>query len=267
MNKLIYSILFISNLFFFASCETEADINLKTATPRLVIDAMIKEAEICKVSLTLTQGFWDQDKPKTISNAIITLKDSKGNKEVLIEDGNSGNYTSIAKGIIGETYTLCVEVDGEEYQVTEKIPEVVEIESIRTYKIEVGTEVRYFPCITFNDPKGVENYYLYNVFINGRRLLDPHPDDDEYSDGKFREPVLAFNDEENDDKKLEIGDHILVELQSVSKGAHQFYKTIKSPGGSQNSNPTSNFSGNVLGVFNAYSSSMIEMTVTEEDFY
>lgn len=264
MKYIKYNILALI-LFIFASCEKEVDIDLRTAEPRLVIDASITEADVCKVTLTLTQGFWDQDKPKTVSGAAITLQDSKGNKETLTEINLSGKYVSTMKGVAKETYTLIIEVNGQEYEATEYLPPVVPIESIRIYKLDAGNDYHYYPCIAFNDPKGVENYYLYWLTINNKKMQKPGKEDDKNSDGKFREPILFFDKDENNKEELKAGDHVIVEMQSISKGTYDFYNSIESPGGSQNSNPKSNFSGNVLGMFKAYTSSIAEITVTEED--
>lgn len=263
MKHIKYNILPLL-LLIFTSCEKEVDIDLKTAEPRLVIDASITEGDVCKVTLTLTQGFWDQGKPKVVNGAIITLKDSKGNKETLAEIDSNGQYFSTMKGIVKETYTLIVEVDGEEYQAIEYLPPVVPIENIRIYKLDTGNDYHHFPCIAFNDPKGVDNYYLYWLTINNKRMQKPGREDDKNTDGKFREPILFFDKDENNKEELKVGDHVIVEMQSISKGGYDFYNTIESPGGSQNSNPKSNFSGNILGMFKAYTSSIAEITVTEE---
>lgn len=248
----------------FISCETEVSIDLKTAKPRLVIDAAITEMQPCIVKLKMTQDYWDKEPPEMKSGAIITLKDNNGNMETLVETVE-GTYVSQLLGVPKEIYTLTINVDGEVYEAKEYLPPVVPIEKIRIYKIDAGSDYHYYPCISYNDPKGVDNYYLYRLAINSKMMQNTRYEDDKNSDGKFREPILAFDKDENGKEELKAGDHVKVEMQSVSKGSYRFYETIQSPGGSQNSNPVSNFSGNVLGLFKAYTSSIAEMTIAEED--
>lgn len=261
--KYLVAIIVCSVLF---SCETAIDLNLKTAEPRLVIDASLGARNPCMVQLSMTKGYWEQDiVPTGVKGAIITLKDNKGNSERLIETTSNGNYASHMLGVVGNTYTLTVEVGEKTYIATEILPDMVPIESIRTYKVDSGGDTYFYPCISYMDPIETENYYLYLLTINNKRLQKVRFEDDKNSNGKRREPILFFDDKENNDNELKVGDYVHVEMQSVSIGAYNFYKTISSPGGSQNSNPVSNFSGGVLGMFKTYSSSTIEMTITEED--
>lgn len=262
--KVLNYILIITISALLLSCETEIDLDLKSAEPRLVIDANIAEGATCYVLLSMTKDYWDQEEiPYGVDGATITLSDSKSNPEVLQPTGNKGVYTSSRiKGKVGNTYTLTVSLEGKTYIATEKIPVPVPIHHIRTYKMDTGGDSYYYPCISFRDPADVENYYLYVMELNGRPLQKKKVDDDKNSNGKLKEPILFFD---NKDDEIQVGDYVRVELQSVSFGAYNYYKTITPPGGVQNSNPISNFSGNVLGLFKAYSSSTIDMTITEED--
>lgn len=262
--KLIKYILLLTLSFVFYSCEKEINIELKTATPRLVIDAAITEEQPCVVYLKMTQGYWDKEEPETITGATVTLKNDKGNIETLKETKN-GTYISEIIGRAEETYTLTIDVDGQIYEATEYLPPVVPIEKIRLFKIDTGNDYHFFPCISYQDPKGIANYYLYRLTINNKPMQETKYEDDKNSDGKYREPIIFFDKDENNEEELKVGDHVKVEMQSVSKGTYKFYETIQSPGGSQNSNPVSNFSGNVLGMFKAYTSSFAEMTITDED--
>ena len=265
MKDLKYIVIILLLSATFLSCEKEIDLELKSATPRLVIDASISAVSSCNVQLSMTKDYWDQnDLPKGVSGATITIHDSKGNKETLTEVNGNGFYTSNMQGVVAEKYTLTVEVDGEIYTATEELPAAVPIIDIGTYKLDTGGDAYFFPTISFKDPIEVDNYYLYRLTINNHTMQGTQYEDDKNSNGKDRDPILFFDKKENNDEELKLGDHVIVELQSISKGTYTFYKTISSPGGAQSGNPIGNFSGNVLGMFKAYSSSTIEMTITEE---
>lgn len=247
------------------SCEERLYIDLKTSEPRLVIDASLENMNSCIVYLYFTQGYWDEHLPTPVIDAKVTLSNDLGETEELSKSYD-GVYTSSMQGIEGRTYTLTVEVDGKKYSATEFLPYAVPVDRIRTYKFDTGGDVNFFPCIGFIDPRGIENYYYYLLEINGRRLDGVRYDDDKHSDGKFKEKIILFDDDEREDDGLIAGDYVWVELQSICKGAHTFYKTQKpSTGIIPDSNPISNFSGGVLGMFKTYSSSFIEISITEED--
>lgn len=246
------------------SCETQVDLNLKSVEPKLVIDASIGVRNPCRVILSKTRDYDDQTPPEYVKGAKVTLTDSNGHSEVLVDVGDI--HLSRAMGHIGETYTLTVELDGETYTATDMIPTFVPIDELLLYRIKVGNEAHYYPQIAYQDPKGEDNYYYHLLTINDKTMLQANWEDDKNRDGLIIKSTLYFDKDENQDNDLKVGDHIRVEMQTLGKGAYTFYKTISSPGGAANSNPKSNFSGNVLGMFKTYNTTYIEATLTEEDF-
>lgn len=263
--KHIYKIVFGIVLISFLSCETEVDLALDTVEPRLVIDASIGFQQPCRVILSKTQDYWDQNSPTFIGGAKIILSDEEGNEEELVDLGDV--YVSKMIGMIGKSYTLTIEVEEEVYQATDKIPTFVPIDSIYLYRLDMGAEVYYYPQIAFDDPKAEKNYYYQILSINGNAMQETNVEDDKYSDGLTMRTILYFDNEENNDEELKPKDVISVEMQTLGEGAYTFYNTISSPGGVANSNPVSNFSGDVLGMFKTYSSSFIDITLEDSDFH
>lgn len=249
------------------SCEKEVMIDLQTIEPRLVIDASIGHMEPCVVRLTLTQDYWDQNPPKGVRGAIVTLKDKTGNVEVLMNSGEEGVYISTIKGKIGETYTLTVEVEDEVYEATDQIPTMVPIDSAKLYKLDIAGDSYFYPIIWVTDPAEEENYYLYSFSINGNQTLqNKQVMSDKYYDGLVIDFLIMFDKENNDDKELAVGDELEISLQSIGKGAYTYYNTLNPPGGVATSNPESNFTGDVLGVFRTYSLDVVIKVLDEDDF-
>ncbi len=78
-NSYLIIVLFLLS-FTFNSCEEVVDINLKTAAPKLVIDATInwKKGTLGneqKIKLTTTTDFYSTEVP-VVSDAIILIKNS-----------------------------------------------------------------------------------------------------------------------------------------------------------------------------------------------
>lgn len=263
MNLAKYILVFLSVLFL-SSCEEKLLIDLESAEPRLVIDASLGDKRPCVVFLSLTQDYWNQEYPTLVGGGKVTLSDESGDTETLVEL-EDGYFTSQMMGVPGKTYTLTVELDGEKYVAQEFLPYPVPITDFETYKFDTGGDIYFYPKITYMDPKGAPNYYLYKLELNGRRLQGVNYDSDKNSDGKKKEKIIFFDTEENDDEALRVDDRVWVELQSIGEGAYNFYSTLSSPGGMPNSNPVSNFSGDVLGMFKTYSTHYVEFTITEED--
>lgn len=267
MNTIYKFILILSVAALHISCEHEVILDLKSAEPRLVIDAAISENLPCEVKLTLTQSFYDNEPYKRISGATVILTDNEGNYEVLKEEyWNPGLYKSQILGTVGIKYYLKVIVDGETYEANAVIPEVVHLEEIYLYEIKAGDKSWYSPSVIFNDPADVVNYYYTIVTVNERVLQTLYLHDDEHRNGKPVHRILFFDKEENGDEELQTGDYVEVEMQTIDYGMYEFYRSWSSFAGGD-SNPTTNFTGDVLGCFKAYNSSVIGMTVSADRIY
>ena len=268
--KLIYNyivILVIAS--FFMSCEEVVNVKLNSAEPRLVIDGSITSGEPCLVFLSMTQSFHDNGAYKRISGATIELTDDTGNREILVESINEkGAYFSAMLGEANKKYHLKVLVEKGVYEASATIPVVVPIDSIYIYNIRVGKENWYSPTVIFDDPAGIENYYYSSITLNSKLLNTIYLDDDEFQDGvKEVHNILFYDSESNNDEDIKLGDEITVNMQTLDKGMYTFYKSIFSVAAGGATNPITNFSGDVLGCFKAYSSSSKTIIVSESHIY
>lgn len=249
------------------SCEEEARLDLNPAEPRLVIDAAISEYVPCTVKLSLSQYFYDNAPYQTVSGATIILSDDKGYSEELIEKpGQPGNYISNKLGEVGVQYTLKVIVEGESYEATAVIPKAVQLDEIYIYEIKAGNKSYYSPIVIYQDPKGVKNYYYTVVTVNDRVLKTLYLHHDDNRDGVRVPQILFFDKEANGGNTLDTDDRVDVEMQTIDYGMYEFYRSWSSFAGGD-SNPTTNFTGDVLGCFKAYNSSHISMIVSANNIY
>lgn len=267
MKNIYKFILIISLSILTVSCEEEATLDLDTNEPRLVIDAVISEGKPCRVNITMTQSFYDNAPYMRVSGATIILTDDTGYSEELKEEyGLPGIYQSSGTGIVGLQYSLKVIVDGGIYEASATIPQVVELEEAYIYDMRAGNKSYYSPSVIFQDPEGVKNYYYTRVSVNEKVLSTLYLHNDDSRDGKLIHRILFFDKGANDDKALEGGDNIDIEMQSIDYGMYEFYRSWSSFAGG-NSNPTTNFTGNVLGCFKAYSSSYLSMVVSASSIF
>lgn len=267
--RYIYKLLLVSIFsMLLCSCEKIVDINLRSVEPRLVIDASITQFSPCIVYLTKTQPFKDNGPSPKVSGAIVELRDENGYREILQESTvNPGVYISLTQGVVDRKYFLNVTVDGESYEASATIPEIVPIEEAYIYEIKAGTGSWYSPSFIFQDPPGVANYYYTILYINDYPMKTIYIDDDEFRDGLRVHKILFFNKNDNHGDDLETGDRIKIEFQSIDVGMYNFYKSLQSVAADGGTNPFTNFSGDVLGCFKAYNTSFIEYNVSGDIIY
>lgn len=269
MNKYLY-IIILSFATLFASCEKMVDLELNSIEPRLVIDASIKDGAECIVLLSLTQDYFDTNSSQSVSNAevYLSIEGSAASEEKLVQTSGGRYQSVVTKGKIGATYMLRVVVDEKEYRSIATIPEIVHIDRLYVYSLELAGKYWFNPCVAFYDPKGIANYYYFTLKINKNYMRDIYVDDDTSFDGLYKDRILVFNKEDNDDEELKMGDELMVEMHSIDKGAFDFYQSLYSIASGGGTNPISNISGGVLGCFNAYSVSSYTIPhITDDDIF
>lgn len=221
MKKTLYFVL-ISLSFF--TCQEVIDLNLKTAEPRLVIDASlnwIKDTDGTNqnIILTLTAPYYNANIPPA-TGAMVTVADTKNNTFQFIEEGNTGIYKNL--NFIPEingVYNLTILYNNEIYVATESLRPVVPIESIEQ-KNKAGfsgkdTEIKAY----YTDPKDIENYYLFEFISTSSNVFSLEVYADEFTDGNR---IFAFHS----DDKLKSGDELIVRNHGISKQYFEFMNIL-----------------------------------------
>jgi len=260
----IHTIIFsaLTLLLVFTSCEKEIDVDLNSVAPRLQIEGIVKQDQLAMVRVSHTIDFDDNSGYPSLKGAIVKISDNAGNSEILQQDATGWYVAETIKGEIGRTYNMSVTYEEKEYTSTSTMPPLVKLDSLSMYKIKVMDYA--LPMIHFTDPKGETNqYYRCLVYINGKQ----HPDvnelvlSTEFMDGSPIHQFLPIFTNDEDIDPIEQGDEILIEFQSIDKGAYTFFYTLSRIEDSKN-NPTSNITGGALGYFCA--STVDQMTITAE---
>ncbi len=254
MKKINYIYIGITLLFasfLMTSCEKEIDVDLRSIEPKVVIEGWIAKDSIAKVNVTKTKDFNDNNDFPPVFGAIVTVSDDKGNSEILDQDKNGTYVSKLLRGKEDVTYYLNVKVEGNEYTSVSRMPKRIEIDSITMLYIPA---LKYaFPQVSFTDPKG-KNYYRNILYLNRVRMdIGSEATDDKLRDGfPIHRTLPVFDDDKEDSREVEKGDTVLVELQSIDKGAYDFFETLGNMDAKEN-NPTTNIVGGALGYFSAYS--------------
>ncbi|MBK5719695.1 DUF4249 domain-containing protein [Dysgonomonas sp. Marseille-P4677] len=255
MNNLIntYSIIFLVIVLAFSvtSCEKEIDVYLRSVPPRIQIEGIVKQDQLARVRVSQTLDFNNNSGYPFLKGAIVKISDNNGLSEILKQDDSGWYVAETLKGEIGHTYNMSVVYEGKEYTSTSTMPPLVKLDSLSMYKIKVMDYA--VPMIHFNDPKGKENqYYRCLVYINGKQLPDMTELalSAEFMDGSPIHQFLPVFTNDRDVDPIKQGDDILIEFQSLDRGAYLFFKTLMDIENSL-ANPTTNIKGGALGYFSA----------------
>lgn len=242
-----------------SSCEKVIDIDLNDAEKKYVVEATISEEEgAARVYISQTANFDESNFPPGISGANVSISDNLGNIYNFV-DNNAGSYAhGTLVAVPGRTYTLNVEVNGETFTATCKMPEPVEIDSLFITDELLFGENQKTVNVLFQDPPGRGNAYRFHQVVNGLAEMSIMIMNDDYSDGRLVSSTLFyFVDEDEGDVAIKSGDEVEVTLQAIDMPVYKYWFSLdrSASGGNQQaapSNPVSNIRGGALGYFSAH---------------
>jgi hypothetical protein len=164
--KRLNKIMFLLTLLLLVSCEDVVDVQLNTASPKLVIEASINwekgtTGQVQKIKLTTTSDYYNDTVP-IVSGAVVFIKNNSGAIFNFVEVPNTGEYicTDFLPNL-NETYFLTINNKGEIYTASEKLMAVSDIEDNIEQTNNGGfdgkqIQIKYF----FQDNGSEENFYM-----------------------------------------------------------------------------------------------------------
>jgi len=223
MKNIKYIFLLTIGLLF-SACEEVVDVDLDTAPPRLVVDANINwikgtDGSQQMVKLTTTGGYY-QDNVPIVSGATVFITNGANTVFNFTENPGTGEYicTNFVP-VIGESYTLTVEHQGQTYNATEILytaPDVTKIvQDNEGGFLNEDIELRYY----FMDNDNEDNFYLTRYDTS----VLPYP---EYSalDDEFFQGNEMFNFISDEDFKA--GDVVHFKLYGISERYHNYMNIL-----------------------------------------
>ncbi|MCK4560811.1 MAG: DUF4249 domain-containing protein [Calditrichia bacterium] len=258
-------IIFISFLTALFSCEDVIQIDLNSADPQIVIDAVVTDQSgPYTIKINKTGDYFELSVFPAVCGAVVQITDDAGSFETLQETEPGIYRTDSLQGIPGRTYTLTVISEGAEYTATSCMPEAIQIDSLR-YEYQPGSsfgpdkEEGYKLHVHFTDRAGIEDYCRFKVFKNGQLIKGFYLYEDKYTDGNSAD-YSDFEDEAGG--IFDLNDTAYVELLTIDKATHKYYSTINNvlaeaatepPFMSVTpANPNTNLSNSALGYFGAF---------------
>lgn len=266
-----FNILFslIALLFLTISCEKVIDVDLNVANPKPVFESYIENDSVCYVKATWTSSYYDNSPSPVIPNATISISDQNGNSETLTYEGD-GIYRGVSLlGTIGNTYTLSIQLDGNNYTAKSYMSPLTSIDSLTLQPSgffgggQQGPP-KFWVFVNYKDSADYANYYAvithrYDSTEQGY-IKDYRIADDDVSDGIKTRTFTTF-------ARFERGDSLFVEFASIDYHTHLYFKTLEDAvsgagfASAAPANPTTNIKGGALGYFGAWSKDTMSFVV------
>jgi hypothetical protein len=249
MNK--YILLSLASFLALTSCETAIGVDLETAAPKLVVDAAINwekgtDGHQQHIKLSTTTGYFSPVIP-TVSGATVIVKNSSDTEFTFADSGNGDYVCTDFEPVIGETYTLTINLGGQVFTATETLIDVPVIDKIEQ-KTETGIgqdEDRIDVKTFFTDPANTTDFYMTRIQTNINAIPTFHVTDDEFFNGN-----QVFDLYLNQDIKP--GNFMEIRLYGISERYFNYMAilTAMAEGGGPFGTPPATLRGNIKNVGN-----------------
>ncbi|AOW19872.1 DUF4249 domain-containing protein [Urechidicola croceus] len=231
MKKYTIIYLLFSGLFL-SSCTDVIEVDVPEVTPKLVIEASIDwEKETLgnnqTIKLSTTKPYFEStDNNTAVIGAIVKVINNTDGAEFIFVDQNNGNYTtSNFVPILNQSYTLDIMYNGENYQASETLISVVDINEVYQ-SIEDGFDDEVLEInVSFDDPVDEENFYLMKFKEQGDLLPELFDISDEFTNGN--EMTIFYEKQEDEDinqEEFSAGDVVAVSFHGISE---QYFNYIR----------------------------------------
>ena len=286
-NRIIYILILVAVIF--VSCEDVVDVKLSEDEVEFyAVEAKITSESNPIVYLYKTRKVNDDSGFAGISGAevVVSEKEQPQNAVELVENPENKGWYQVPEGIDfkgepGKEYQITINVDGIELTARDLLAPVEPIDSIQV-RPSLRGENRFLGIFTYgNEPPGLGNFYKWDVYINDTLLSQSDFlifASDELVDGNYIYSFEIFTDfhqpSKPEDRRLKLGDTVLVKQTSISAFAYDFYFQLfnQAQTGSLFSVPPANIQGNftasdgkpVLGLFTAHDVSNSNVVVIDE---
>lgn len=250
-----------------SSCDEPTELDLRQTPPKIVIEGLLtNKPGYQAVKVSTSTRFYGSGQTPRVEDALVKVTDDSGNEFLFVH--NPSNHSDSAgiyvpqipfQGQIGRTYTLAVEVDGEQYEASDKLMSVIPVDSL-AFRINEDQQEdpnepgKIYELLLFaREPQDEENYYLFKYYRNDSLILY-NPTDIYFSD----DIVLA---EKIDGVPSPVyygpNDTARIEVYSLTRNGFIFYNdlttVLSNDGGGMfgpiPAPPRSNLSNGALGFF------------------
>lgn len=257
--KIYSAIPVVVTIALLGSCKKVVHVDYHTTAPQVVIEANINDQPgPYTVKISKSKNYNDDNTFPAVSGATVVVTDNNTMFDTLSEVRPGIYKTHTITGTPGHVYKLLVKTEGKQFEAVSTMPYPVKLDSIYTMSLPEFDGAKICATPVYTDPAYKGNCYHYVEYVNDTETRDVFAFNDDFLNGQAIEFPLSG------DRKLEKGDKVAIEMQSIDAHVYQYYNTLFASSTSATpANPVSNISGGALGYFSAHTSSLSKTIVVQ----
>ncbi|MGY0391248.1 DUF4249 domain-containing protein [Bizionia sp. KMM 8389] len=217
----------------FYACEDVIDVDVPTASPRLVVEASLdwEKGTLGNeqvVELSLSSPYFDTATNTAVTGALVQVTNMDTNEVFVFADANNGLYTTASfVPVLGDTYQLEINYNNQTYSATETLIPGPDIKRL-TQSTEGGFDDELLELnLYFDDPEDEENFYLIRYQETGDLFATLKDLSDEFTNGnEIHNFWEKDEDEDANEYPFEVGDVVDVDLYGISEPYYNYMKLL-----------------------------------------
>jgi hypothetical protein len=244
-NILMIAFVFMTVLSL-SGCEDVIDLKTETGPSQLVVDGWINNQPGSQsIKLTWSGAYFDNNAPKPVTGAEVTVTDNLGTVYTFKDVANNGNYVwgsaTDTLGKIGRTYTLKIRNQADIFTAVNQIKRVPKVDSIvyqkerLPFKPDKGPREGFIASFYARDFAGTGDTYWIKPVVQGKVTVAKPTDistayDAAYNAGAPSDGlifILPLRQAITVDSLYSAGALVGVELHSITEEAFHFLNQIR----------------------------------------
>lgn len=228
-KKIILAIIVIA----FTSCVDVVDVEVQDGPTRLVVEASLNwekgtTGNEQTIRLSESSPFFSKGTVTEVTGAsVVVTNDTSGDEFVFADQGNGEYLSTTFEPVLGQSYSLRIEHNGEVYTASETMTPVTDITDIFQKREEGFNDEELEVHIVFTDPEEEGNNYLFKFQREGDLLPGLEVGEDRFLNGN--EIDWWYEIEENEDENIEPfqpGDVLQIEMYGISRPYYDYIKIL-----------------------------------------
>ncbi len=213
------------------SCTDVVDVEVQSGPERLVVEASIDwekgtNGRVQTIRLRKSTPFFDEDTILDVTGASVTVTHDSSGTNFVFTDQNDGSYqTTSFQPVLGQSYSLRIEYNGEVYTAQETMTPVTDITNVFQSREEGFEDDILEVNVVFTDPETEGDNYLFKFQRQGDLLPDLEYAEDEFVNGNEIEWWYEIEDEE-DIPPFQAGDVVDIEMYGISRSYYDYIKIL-----------------------------------------
>lgn len=256
MNKLTSILILLLGVFLATACTEIVEIPLSEEPQKFIIEGRINDGPgPYQVTVRKTTDIYASGDFPNVENAEVIVSDDQGNVDTLTEVSPGVYETNTLQGTIGNTYTLSVAAEGQEFTSVAKMNRIHDLDTLGYEFVEefLFFEEGYYVTAFAQEIEGLGDYYRFLFIVNDSLYDDPNDiwfTDDRLVDGQLVDFQFPY--------ATQVDDTVTIEIWSIEQAEYDYYFMLQSqansagnPFGSPPDNVDGNITNGALGYFGA----------------